>query len=991
MSNFNKTDHGEYVWINPSKKDEFAVPTAARIIRTDKEKTFVCDDEGRQFWIPSSQILKGMHLSSQNGVEDMITLGDLQEYAILRNLYIRYKNKQIYTYTGAMLVAINPYEVLSIYTNREIALYRGRKLGELPPHIFAISDNAFQQMRRESMNQCVVISGESGAGKTESTKLIMQYLAAISGKHSWIEQQIIEANPIMEAFGNAKTVRNDNSSRFGKYIDIRFSDTGVIKGAQIEQYLLETSRIVSQSKDERNYHIFYCMLAGLSKDEKKRLELQDAGKYHYLSQGGCLTLEGKNEAKSFADIRSALQVLSFKPDEVWQIFSLLAAILHLGNLRFEKTVVNNIDSSEIHDRVNAARIANFLGVSTTSFCDALTRKTIYVHGDKVVTSISKDIAMEGRDAFAKSLYGKIFTRIIDCINETIDKDKDTKRMKSIGVLDIFGFENFPTNSFEQLCINYANENLQQFFVQHIFKMEQAEYAADGIDWENIAFKDNQEILDLIAIKSVNVMSLIDEESIFPKGTDATLLEKLHSTHGSRSIYIKPKSSQTPLFGIVHYAGVVMYNPSGFLEKNRDSFSMDIREMVAKSTNKYLLKIFSSELHTDIMKKQTTLSVKFRNSLDALMKTLSSSHPFFIRCIKPNEYKARNDFDSELCVRQLRYSGMMETARIRRAGYPIRHTFAEFVERYRLLLPGIKPPHKTDCLAVAKRICQEILPPNSDYQFGQRKVFLKYISDTFLENERSRIILKSITLIQRGFRRVLFKRYLNRYRDAAIVIQKHWRSRRLRRNFLTIQNGVHRLQACIRSRQLTYKFTMIRETVIRLQAHARGYLVRKKFLTVSSEKQQELKRIKILRILEEKKYQKSGDRNWKAKAEANYNQRLNELNKNFVNSVNHTEPKTPEDQNYNFDFDSEVNEAFGFLDTADEPSGPNYVRHSKFSGETIRVPKIKHTVLKTSDYNFSKFAATYFNPKATSYFSKLPLKKSLLHHPRPNDEISAQFG
>ncbi|XP_055919890.1 unconventional myosin-VIIa isoform X2 [Eupeodes corollae] len=924
MSNFNKNDHGEYVWINPAKKDEFSVPTGARIIRTDKEKTFVVDDEGRQFWIPSSEVLKAMHLSSQNGVEDMITLGDLQEYAILRNLYIRYKNKQIYTYTGAMLVAINPYEILSIYTNREIALYRGRKLGELPPHIFAISDNAFEQMKREAMNQCIVISGESGAGKTESTKLIMQYLAAISGKHSWIEQQIIEANPIMEAFGNAKTVRNDNSSRFGKYIDIRFNDAGVIKGAQIEQYLLETSRIVSQSKQERNYHIFYCLLAGLSKDEKKRLDLEDAGKYHYLAQGGCLKLEGKNESKSFADIRSAMQVLSFKPDEVWQIFSLLAAILHLGNLKFKSAVLHNIDSSEIHDTVNATRIASFLGVPKTLLCEALTRRTIYVHGEKVVTSISKDIALEGRDAFAKSLYGKIFTRIIECINETIDKDKETKRMKSIGVLDIFGFENFPVNSFEQLCINYANENLQQFFVKHIFKMEQAEYQADGIDWENIAFKDNQEILDLIAVKSVNVMSLIDEESIFPRGTDASLLEKLHLTHGSRSIYIKPKSSQTALFGIVHYAGVVMYNPNGFLEKNRDSFSMDLREMVAKSSNKYLLKIFSSELHTDAVKKQTTLSVKFRNSLDALMKTLSSSHPFFIRCIKPNEFKARNDFDSELCVRQLRYSGMMETARIRRAGYPIRHTFAEFVERYRILFPGIKPAHKTDCLAATRKICKEILPPDSDYQFGQRKVFLKYIADTFLEKERSQKILQSITLIQRGFRKVLFKRYLTKYRDAAIVIQKHWRSRQLRRNFLIIQKGVHRLQACIRSRQLTYKFTMMRESVIRLQAHCRGYLLRKKFLTVSSDKQQEMKRIKILRVLEEKKYHQSGDRQWKTKAEANYNQRLNELNKNFANTVNHIKPKTPEDinMNFDFDFDSEVNQAFGFLDTADEPSGPN---------------------------------------------------------------------
>lgn len=370
-----------------------------------------------------------------------------------------------------MLVAINPYQILPIYTHREIQLYRNKKLNELPPHIFAISDNAFQRLQRHKENQCVVISGESGAGKTESTKLILQYLAAISGKHSWIEQQIIESNPIMEAFGNAKTVRNDNSSRFGKYIEIRFTPEGAIQGARIQQYLLEKSRIVFQSRDERNYHIFYAMLAGLSVQERARLQLeeQSPSQYHYLAQGGCFTLPNKQDAKDFADIRAAMKVLSFKPDEVWCILNLLAAILHLGNLRFKATEVANLEAAEVDDSVNLQRVAQLLDLPAAPLNAALTQRTIFVHGEHVVTSLSKEAALEGRDAFVKSLYDGIFVRLVRSINDTINKQIE-QPVNSIGVLDIFGFENFDNNSFEQLCINYANENLQQFFVGHIFKV-----------------------------------------------------------------------------------------------------------------------------------------------------------------------------------------------------------------------------------------------------------------------------------------------------------------------------------------------------------------------------------------------------------------------------------------------------------------------------------------------------------------------------------------
>ncbi|XP_037958091.1 unconventional myosin-VIIa isoform X2 [Teleopsis dalmanni] len=961
MSQF-QSGHGEYVWVKTQNNNsEFSVPFGARIIRTDKSKTLICKDDDVQFWVPSCDIVKAMHLTSQNGVDDMITLGDLQEYAILRNLEMRYKKKQIYTYTGSMLVAINPYQVLPIYTKREINLYRNKKINELPPHIFAISDNAFQEMKRDKANQCIVISGESGAGKTESTKLILQYLAAISGKHSWIEQQIIEANPIMEAFGNAKTVRNDNSSRFGKYIDIRFTAEGSIQSAKIEQYLLEKSRIVSQNRDERNYHIFYCMLAGLSKEERNKLELLETSptKYFYLAQGGSGNLAGKNDAKDFIDMRAAMQVLSFKPEESWCIFSLLAAILHLGNMYFKAIVVQNMDAAEVDDELNLNRVAKLLGIKKDSLSAALTQRTIFVHGEHVVTSLSKETAIEGRDAFVKSLYGGIFIRIVQRINETINKQTG-KFVNSIGVLDIFGFENFDNNSFEQLCINYANENLQQFFVKHIFKMEQAEYKNEGINWQHIEFQDNQEILDLIGMKSVNIMSLIDEESKFPKGTDYTLLEKLHVQHGNRSIYVKPKSNQPSLFGIRHYAGVVMYNPHGFLEKNRDAFSTDLRDVISKSTNKFLVGIFPTDVPSDTTKKQVTLSVKFRNSLDLLMRTLSSAHPFFIRCIKPNEFKKPNQFDKDLCVRQLRYSGMMETARIRRAGYPIRHTYKDFAERYRLLLPGKSPINQNNYRSVTEEICKKLLPKNSDHQFGRLKVFLKDCDDNYLETERSRKILKSIITLQRGFRKVLFMRYLRKYRQAVVTIQKTWRGHKQRRDFKVMQRGFHRLAACVAAQELTYRFSLLRIRITKLQSYCRGRLVRQQFQAKHGERLMKLRELHQLRRMEEQKLKQTGDRHWQATAEANHQRRLQALNGVAVNGStatvngkealpnNHSSNGNSSnieniDNNNYIDVESSkqiVDDVFGFLDDADVsgPIGPNVREKSLMFERELRIKK-----------------------------------------------------
>jgi myosin-7 len=576
-------------------------------------------------------------------------------------------------------------------------LYKEKKIGELPPHIFAIGDNCYTLMRRQSQNQCVVISGESGAGKTESTKLILQYLAAISGKHSWIEQQILEANPILEAFGNAKTIRNDNSSRFGKYIDIHFNRTGVIEGAKIEQYLLEKSRIVHQNKDERNYHIFYCMLAGLSKDHKTKLELKDATHYKYLTGGGSVVCDGRDDAAEFADIRSAMKVLMMTDQEIWDILKVLAALLHMGNIKFKGKVIDNLDATDVPDHSNVERVAAILGVNPKALIDAMTSKTIFAQGETVVSTLNTNQSKDVRDAFAKGIYGRLFFHIVKKINAAIFRPdpRTAHDRNSIGVLDIFGFENFDSNSFEQFCINFANENLQQFFVQHIFKLEQEEYNLEAINWHHIEFVDNQEALDLIAVRPLNLMALIDEEAKFPKGSDQTMLNKLHRGHSNNRNYLKPKSDINTSFGLNHFAGVVFYDTRGFLEKNRDTFSADLLQLIHVSKNRFMQQIFSDDLNmgSETRKRTPTLSSQFKKSLESLMNTLGLCNPFFVRCIKPNEFKKPMMFDRELCCRQLRYSGMMETIRIRRAGYPIRHTFTEFVDRYRFLISGCPPAHK----------------------------------------------------------------------------------------------------------------------------------------------------------------------------------------------------------------------------------------------------------------------------------------------------------
>ncbi|XP_072118705.1 myosin VIIAa isoform X1 [Mobula birostris] len=1038
---------GDYVWLDLKTGREFEVPIGAVVKLCDSGQIQVVDDEGNEHWISPQNAtnIKPMHPTSVHGVEDMIRLGDLNEAGILRNLLIRYRDRLIYTncgsrtYTGSILVAVNPYQLLPIYTAEQIRYYTNRKIGEMPPHIFAIADNCYFNMQRNGKDQCCIISGESGAGKTESTKLILQFLAAISGQHSWIEQQVLEANPILEAFGNAKTIRNDNSSRFGKYIDIHFNKRGAIEGAKIEQYLLEKSRVCRQADGERNYHIFYCMLMGMSPDQKKKLGLGKPTDYTYLTMGKCTFCDGRDDSKEYANIRSAMKVLMFTDTENWEISKLMAAILHMGNLAYEPRVYDNLDSCEVVYSAQLLTAAALLEVDCLDLQNCLTSRTIITRGETVSTPLNMEQALDVRDAFVKGIYGRLFVWIVEKINAAIYKppSREPKVMRqSIGLLDIFGFENFHSNSFEQLCINFANENLQQFFVRHVFKLEQQEYNLENINWQHIEFTDNQDALDMIALKPMNIISLIDEESKFPKGTDSTMLNKLNSQHKLNSFYIPPKNNYETQFGISHFAGIVFYETKGFLEKNRDTLHGDIIQLVHSSKNKFIKQIFQADvaMGAETRKRSPTLSSQFKRSLELLMRTLSVCQPFFVRCIKPNEYKKSMLFDRELCVRQLRYSGMMETIRIRRAGYPIRYTFVEFVDRYRVLMPGVKPAYKqSDLRGTCQRIAEAFLGQDGDWQIGKTKIFLKDHHDMMLEIERDKAITGKVILIQKVVRGFKDRSNFVKIRNAVMLIQKYWRGYQCRKSFSAMRVGFSRLQALQRSRKLSTQYHFARKRIILFQARCRGYLVRRAFrhrfwavVTIQAcvrgmiarrlykrlkgEYRRRLEAEK-LRLAEELRLSKEmSSKKAKEEAERKHQERLAQLAQE--DAVREMEEKREarrkkemleqmeKARNEPVNDSEMVDKMFGFLGTPSMVPGQEGRAPTGFE-DLERAPKAleeedldaclplpEEEEEDLSEYKFAKFAATYFQGTTTHTYIRRPLKMPLLFHDDEGDQLAS---
>ncbi|XP_065527742.1 unconventional myosin-X-like [Lathamus discolor] len=766
-------------------------------------------DYGTVFQYPKASLTREkvlpMHQTSVDGVEDMSMLGDLHEAAILLNLHQRYQQGNIYTNIGSILASVNPYKPIpGLYSVDAIDLYRQHRLGELPPHIFATANECYCCLWKRHDSQCVLISGESGAGKTESTKLLLKFLSAMSQtslgapaseKSTHVEEAILESSPILEAFGNAKTIYNNNSSRFGKFIQLHFSQHGHIQGGRVTDYLLEKNRVVHQNPGERNYHIFYALLAGVSKEQKESLFLSEPETYHYLNQSGCVTDENLNDVEMFSKVMTAMKVVDFSTEEIRDIFKLLSGTLHLGNVEFMTAGGAQITTKAV---LNIA--SDLLGLDAFQLSEVLTQRSMILRGEEISSPLTVEQAADSRDSLSMALYSQCFSWLISKINTKI---KGKENFKSVGILDIFGFENFQVNRFEQFNINYANEKLQEYFNKHIFSLEQLEYNREGINWEAIDWMDNAECLDLIE-KKLGLLALVNEESRFPKGTDNTLLEKLHSQHMSNHYYIKPRVTDHQ-FGIRHYAGEVLYDVRGFLEKNRDTFRDDILNMLKDSRLDFIYDLFErvcsrcseETLKMGTQRRRPTVSSQFRDSLHSLMATLSTSNPFFIRCIKPNTEKAPNLFNPDVVLNQLRYSGMLETVKVRRAGFPIRRLFQDFLSRYKMLVKG--PSLSDNSRAVCGGFLQIYDSSKKEWQLGKTKVFLKEALEQKLEKDREeelrkaaivirahvlgymarkkyQKVLASVVIIQKNYRAYFWKKSLLRLKASAVTLQKHWRGR-----------------------------------------------------------------------------------------------------------------------------------------------------------------------------------------------------------------------
>ncbi|KAM6426665.1 unconventional myosin-IXa isoform 3-T3 [Liasis olivaceus] len=961
---------------------------------------------------------------------DLCALPDLNETTLLENLRNRFKQEKIYTYVGSILIVINPFKFLPIYNPKYVKMYDNHQLGKLEPHIYAVADVAYHAMLLRRKNQCIVISGESGSGKTQSTNFLIHHLTALSQKGfaSGVEQIILGAGPVLEAFGNAKTAHNNNSSRFGKFIQVNYQETGTVRGAYVEKYLLEKSRLVYQEHNERNYHVFYYLLAGASEEEKSAFHLKQPDEYHYLNQmtkkppkqswddcyydsePDCFSVEGEDLKHDFERLQLAMEMVGFLPKTRRQIFSLLSAILHLGNICYKKKTYRD-DSIDICNPEVLPIVSELLEVKEEMLLEALiTRKTVTV-GEKLVLPYKLAEAVTVRNSMAKSLYSALFDWIVFRINHALlntkDLEESTKTL-SIGVLDIFGFEDYESNSFEQFCINFANERLQHYFNQHIFKLEQEEYRLEGISWHNIDYIDNSGCINLISKKPTGLLHLLDEESNFPQATNQTLLDKFKRQHEG-NLYIEFPTVMEPAFIIKQYAGKVKYGVKDFREKNTDHMRPDIvallrssksaficgmigidpvsvfrwavlraffRAAVAfraagqkyiekktghddavlknvdsfsflhhpvhqrsleilqrckeekysiarkrprtplsdlqgvntineksqrdaygvwnsrmgfrqsrlsspssfldkdgifvNSTNSKLLerahgilmrnknfkvkpslpkhllevkslkhltnltlhdRITKSLLHLHKKKKPPSISAQFQASLTKLMETLGQAEPYFVKCIRSNAEKLPLRFSDNLVLRQLRYTGMLETVRIRQSGYSCKYSFQDFVDHFHVLLPRGTVPSKQNIEGFFRKTKTN---PDS-YQVGRTMVFMKEQGRQLLQGLLHEEVLQRIILLQSWFRTMLYRRHFLSLRQAAVVIQHCWRCYQKRKqaeaeeslnNSAFLDRAAVVLQACWRGYMARRRFQQMRLAGFIIQSSWRDCLKRR---------------------------------------------------------------------------------------------------------------------------------------------------------------------
>ncbi|KAM9974680.1 hypothetical protein ACTFIW_008142 [Dictyostelium discoideum] len=906
------------------------------------EGWLVRDENGKEIKIEKDE-LRMQNPVIQEGIDDMTSLSHLHEAAVIHNLIKRYEINSIYTYTGSILIAINPYTKLPIYSKEMIESFCDQPVSKLAPHVYSIAESAYREMLNFQKNQSILVSGESGAGKTETTKFLLQYFAAMGEKGNGvntsliseedivegnnIETQVIKSTPILEAFGNSKTLRNDNSSRFGKFIEIHFDKIkGTIVGAKLETYLLEKSRIVKPPENERGYHIFYQLIKGFNNscclniinnnnnkdedssssnnniDDLKSLLKCKASDFNYLISSGCDSIDGVDDSQVFIKTENALKVMGLSNDELIGIYKILLSILHIGNIEFEKgkeedsSIIKFGDSSfgesfSDGDGYNPLELScKLLGCSVDSLKSTFCSRKMKAGNESYTINHTVEQASQARDSLSMFLYSRLFDWLVVRINQSIDKIGTEKKDNSflfIGILDIYGFESFESNSYEQFTINYANEKLQNQFNHQIFKLEQLEYEKEKIDWSYIEFSDNQDCIDLIEKKPLGILSILDEESQFPKSTPSTLCTKLYNNHSKSKNFEKPRFSQTH-FIIDHYAGKVEYDTNLFLEKNKDFIISEQVSALESSNWKFLTNLFQilskkmnggggsgtsgggsgaggnkSSSASKSTFKFTSVSSQFKESLNSLMTTINSTNPHYIRCIKPNTEKRANLFDNVMVLHQLRCSGVIEQLRISRSGYPSRLVYDNFIKRYKLIvakdfkndddsneskewnsilketdLNSSNGGSTTNNQIELKRKGAELMINKlsidiSSVQFGLTKLFFKSGIIANLELLRSQTMINSATFIQKIWRGYTDRKAYTSTKQSSIYFQSLIRSylQQLEYNSMVEENSAIHLQSLIRTNELEKQFNQLLSTTIHFQSLLRRLEDSKEFNTL----------------------------------------------------------------------------------------------------------------------------------------------------------------
>ncbi|WKA03202.1 hypothetical protein VitviT2T_021326 [Vitis vinifera] len=764
------------------------------------------------------------------GVDDMTKLSYLHEPGVLQNLKSRYELNEIYTYTGNILIAINPFQRLPhIYDAHMMQQYKGAPFGELSPHVFAVADVAYRAMINEGKSNSILVSGESGAGKTETTKMLMRYLAFLGGRVATegrtVEQQVLESNPVLEAFGNAKTVRNNNSSRFGKFVEIQFDKQGRISGAAIRTYLLERSRVCQISDPERNYHCFY-LLCAAPQEEIEKYKLGNPKSFHYLNQSNCYELVGVSDAHDYLATRRAMDIVGISEKEQEAIFRVVASILHIGNIEFTKG--KEVDSSVPKDdkaKFHLKMTAELLMCDPLALEDALCKRVMITPEEVIKRSLDPLAATVSRDGFAKTIYSRLFDWLVDKINVSIGQDPNSKSL--IGVLDIYGFESFKTNSFEQFCINFTNEKLQQHFNQHVFKMEQEEYTKEEIDWSYIEFVDNQDVLDLIEKKPGGIVALLDEACMFPKSTHETFSQKLYQTFKVHKRFIKPKLSRTD-FTISHYAGEVLYQSDQFLDKNKDYVVPEHQDLLGASKCTFVAGLFPP-LPEESAKssKFSSIGSRFKLQLQQLMDTLNSTEPHYIRCVKPNNLLKPAIFENVNIMQQLRCGGVLEAIRISCAGYPTRRPFFEFLNRFGILAQEVLEGNYDEKVA-----CRKILEKKGlkGFQIGKTKVFLRAGQMAELDARRAEVLSNAAKAIQRRIRTYHARKRFIALRKATIHVQSLWRGMLACKLYESMRReaAAVKIQKNIRRHEARKTFNKLRVSVLVLQTGLRAMAAHREF-------------------------------------------------------------------------------------------------------------------------------------------------------------------